>query len=442
MKISDLRTSRIGDRARVAATVTWEDCGRHGHEVYFETDEKFHESLTCNPHAFLVGCTIPAMHFGEKRVQIDAEICPELLHGLEIAMGWLRQWFYKSEDGRVKIEARKLAHPSNGYKPARSGIFFSGGIDSFAALRSNMLHYPPEHPRSIKDGLLVFGLEQDDPELFKYVLGSLSKVADAAGITLIPVYTNLYLHYRQEDAKDHFRFWGDEFGGAALAAVAHAFARRFTSVSIAATYSPQNMEPWGSHPLLDPNYGSYDLQILHDGVELSRLEKIKLVADWDVALKSLRVCNKYKKYRPGMLNCGRCEKCVRTMLALEALGALHKTDAFPRQDISPELVMKSGEIRRPEYEAFLRPIYGELLEPLAAVGRQDLVKAIEYILTHKRAPSFRERVREFDKKYLHKTLAKGKRFFSHRKPRRNIDGPKQRIPDVSMIKDVNADKSQ
>ena len=86
MKIENLRTERSNDRVRVAATVIWEDCGRPSHEVFFETDERFSESLIRNPHAFQVVCAIPAMHYGEKRVFIDAEICPELLEGLEIAM--------------------------------------------------------------------------------------------------------------------------------------------------------------------------------------------------------------------------------------------------------------------------------------------------------------------------------------------------------------------
>ena len=86
-----------------------------------------------------------------------------------------------------------------------------------------------------------------------------------------------------------------------------------------------------------------------------------------------------------------------------------------KQDISPELLMRSSENRNPEYETFLRPIYGELLEPLAAVGRQDLVQAIEFKLKHKSAPSWREMIRGLDEKYLHKTMAKVKRSFCHKK---------------------------
>jgi len=403
MRIGNLRREKREGRIRVAATIIWEDCDRPTHDVYFETDERFSDSLTCNPHTFLVGCAIPAMHYGEKRVFIDENICPELLEGLEVAMRWLREWYYKPGDGVVRIEAKGLQVPPRERKPERAGFFFSGGIDSFAALRSNRLHFPPDHPRSIKDGLLVYGLEQDDPELFKHVLESLSKVADEAGITCIPVYTNLFLNYRKEDAENHFHFWEYEFGGAALAAVAHAFAGRFTNVSIASTW--YSIEPWGSHPLLDPNYSSRDLKIIHAGTEFTRLDKVKLVADWDLALQNMRVCNKYKQYREGVLNCGQCEKCARTMLELVALGALNRTRAFPAQDISADSVTRNVNIK-PGAQVFKNPIYEELLKPLSAIGRHDLVRALEAKLYPERASHWKKHLLEFDRRYLNNSLIK------------------------------------
>ena len=61
MKIEDLRSEKGGGRAKVAATVIWEDCDRPTHEVYFETDEAFADGLSCNPHAFLLDR--PALDF-------------------------------------------------------------------------------------------------------------------------------------------------------------------------------------------------------------------------------------------------------------------------------------------------------------------------------------------------------------------------------------------
>jgi len=115
------------------------------------------------------------------------------------------------------------------------------------------------------------------------------------------------------------------------------------------------------------------MRIIHRDLELSRMEKIKLVADWDVALQNLRVCLANVKDR---LNCGKCEKCVRTMTALVAIGALDKTKAFIENDVSPDLF--SG------FEINIRhrdPFYEEIIPFLKKMGRNDLVETIKKKLT-------------------------------------------------------------
>ena len=76
MRISNLKSIQSRKLVRVTATVNWEDCDQPAREEFIETDEEFSRDISCNPHAFLVGCIIPAMHFGEKRILLDAEICP------------------------------------------------------------------------------------------------------------------------------------------------------------------------------------------------------------------------------------------------------------------------------------------------------------------------------------------------------------------------------
>jgi hypothetical protein len=56
-----------------------------------------------------------------------------------------------------------------------------------------------------------------------------------------------------------------------------------------------------------------------DGADMSRFEKTRLVAAWDAGLQNIKVCT---RNWPGA-NCGECEKCLRTMLALTALNALN-----------------------------------------------------------------------------------------------------------------------
>src|SRR5690606_21036679 len=105
---------------------------------------------------------------------------------------------------------------------------------------------------------------------------------------------------------------------------------------------------------------------------MSRLAKTQLVSKWPVAFQRIRGCNKIQEYRPLTFNCCRCEKCVRTMLALVSLGILHETKAFQVDDVTPDLVMQHVRIHAMNF-----PWYNELISPLEARGREDLAQVIK-----------------------------------------------------------------
>lgn len=410
MRIENLRSEPNRTRPRISAAVIWEDCNREAQEIFYETDSAFADALWCNPHTFLVGCALPALHHGEERVAIDETICPELRNGLMTAMGWLSHWFGPSRRP-IRIEARSdIAWPVL-HTAQRAGSFLSGGVDSLAILRANRLDFPPDHPRSIRDCLFVYGFDigglQDggqELDTFDQAIASLHEIVQDAGVTLIPVYTNV------RHLADEVPFWIYEFHGAALASVAHAFSRRLSRVSIASGFNIPNIIRAGTHPLIDPNYSSTDLQLRHEGLLYSRLDKVRLLSDWDVALRNLRVCTLNP---PGRLNCGRCEKCVRTMLQLLAVDGLAKSTAFPADDVTPELV-STIKITERYQDAW----YRDLVEPLAARGRHDLVEAIrERRKAYQRRLAWEEErdwkgtVKRFDRRYLGGGLRKTYRGF-------------------------------
>lgn len=376
MKIDNLRHTLENGRPGVAADITWEDCHRSPYTLYFETDAAFSDDLTCNPNAFLVATLLPAMHYGEKRISLNHKICPELYEGLINAMHWIRRWFYSPEQDLVRIETPINTKIEYGNKSDRAGLFFSGGIDAYSSFYGNRKRFAPEHPYAIKDGLLVYGLEIYDPIAFNYVYDNLRQATQELGITLIPVYSNIYLEFREEDAKKNFSFWINEQMGATFAAIAHVFSRRLSVVSIASNADIAHLSPWGSHPLLDSNYSSCDLKIRHDGANRSRFEKTQLICDQEVPLKFLRVCNLIEKYTSNAQNCGVCAKCVKTKLALLALDALDKTTVFENQSIDPGLVAGSAYI----YDDYTEATYADLIDPLNAKGHHELADAVRLCL--------------------------------------------------------------
>jgi hypothetical protein len=275
MKIQNFKKESRENSARVSATLVWEDRDRPDREIYVETTADYTDSLNCDPNAFLIAGAIPAMRYGEKRITIEGEICPELKESLPTAMACLCNW-HGGDRRIIPIEAKVQSHPPMSATPSRAGLFFSGGIDALTTLVANRQNFPLQHPSSHKDGLLVYGfvggLDEPDPD-FELVNKSISKIAEYANLNLIPVSTNIYTHIK--DLDEHFSFFEKEFLGGVLATIAHSFSPRFQRVLIASGASLPFLSIYGSHLFLDENYSSRNLKLKHENLTLSRLEKTK-----------------------------------------------------------------------------------------------------------------------------------------------------------------------
>lgn len=369
MRLSDLHIRKNGDRTRAVATVHFEMIDRPAQEIFIETEAPFAGDLAANPHAFVVGCLIPALYFGERRIALSQAICPRLKEGLQTVMAIMRHWTHGAFQP-LAIEAPLLKTVRFAGQTRHPAIFLSGGMDSLAALKSIMDTYPRTHPAYPRDALIVHGFDIGGvvargakTAVFERARTAMAPVAADAGLTLIPLYTNI------RHLCDDRDLWLNQFFGAVLAAVAHALAPRIDQAWVASSYCVPHLPPCGSHPLLDPQYGSVDLAIGYRDIVLPRMRKIEIVAGWDTAFQNFRVC---LANVPDRLNCGRCEKCVRTMMALEALGLLKKTRAFVEDSVDPAwLDAFSITVRMRE------TFYIELIEPLRKCGRRDLATKIE-----------------------------------------------------------------
>jgi len=401
MRIEDIRWEQTLDRVRVAATVRWEDCDRATQDVYVEAPIQFAPGVAASSDAFLVAGLLPAMRHGERRLAVSGEICPRLLIGLKDAMQLLSVWYGYSNP--VTIESKNRVGSALAATPSkRAAFFFTGGVDSLTTLRVNRRQFADGDPEYFRDGLLICGLEVEQLDAFQYVVDGLTDLANESGVTLIPIYTNL------RSLDDDWVFWADQFESSVLAAVAHTLHGRLFSASIASSYDYGCLHPHGSHPLLDSNYSSASLQIRHDGAGLSRLDKTRILAEWERGVKSLRVCNRSDTYRPGLLNCGRCEKCLRTLTALMVLDKLDSAESFANREVTADVVQKSLEITPMNY-----PYWAELVGPLEAKGFSQLSQvirtAIRYFETN---GGWKEAVVRFDRQYLNGLLLRVRNSFS------------------------------
>jgi hypothetical protein len=281
-------------------------------------------------------------------------------------------------------------------------------VDSLATLRANRLAFSEDHPWHIQDGLIVFGLETDQEDSFQHVLSAISGPAKDAGLTLIPLYTNA----RYLDAD--WMFWERKSQDAIFASIAYAFSNRVSDIVFASTYDIPSIQPAGTHPLLDLAYSSSQLTIHHADISLSRLDKVRLIADWEIAFQNIRTCNQSGSYESGKLNCGQCIKCIRTMLELEALGLLEKSHAFPQRRLTPELVLPILEIYKTTVDFFR-----ELIDPLRNRNRHDLADIIDERIDQYESrkqwkdvlSSLKSMVKRYDRKYFDGNLLKFKKLF-------------------------------
>jgi len=371
MKITQIRLTQEDGFAAALARVTFEDNDLPEKTIFIKTPENHARGFGANPDAFLTGCLLPALHLGEKRVFVDGPVCPFLKEGLHVAMHLLSHWT-QGRYAPIPLESASVARRVP-VCPGRTGMVMSGGMDSLAALRLNRLNYPKDHPAYIRDGFFLHGFDIGGViergaklHVFDRAVAAISRITKDAGVTLVPVYTNIRHLCDERD------LWLNSFFGAVLAAMAHGFSSRIHLMFIGSSYDIPNLHPCGSHPLLDPEYSSYAVRIRHRDYELSRLEKIRIVSQWDTAFQNFRVC---LANVPDQLNCGRCEKCVRTMTELTALGLLHKTRAFEADDITSE------DIARFDITIRVRPpFYRPLIPLLRKQGRDDLADTIVRLL--------------------------------------------------------------
>ncbi len=377
MRVDDLRQERNGQWTEVSARFSWEDHDRPDQRIWFRLADSLADDIECNPNAFLLAAAIPAAKYGERRLLIEGKIDPVLHDGVLTALTQLREW-YDAARMTPRIEPTQGFETRLPLTPGRTGQFFSGGVDALTTLRRNRMMYPVDHPGSIRDGLYVFGFhgfdfQNGEPcpkrlEAWNRAYGQMRGVALEERIELHRLQTNAF------SLSDDIQFGDQEYHSAVLFCFGHLLLKRFSDLHIASSDYLGDSEPWGSHPLLDIYYGGSGLRCHHDGWRLRRLEKVQLIADWPTALGTLNVCFRNVPSETH-INCGTCPKCLRTMTELLIAGHLHENRTFPSRDLKPEL------IRAVHLDRTIQSHYWEeCLEPLRAMGRLDLVKAVEELL--------------------------------------------------------------
>ncbi|HMO34889.1 MAG TPA: hypothetical protein PKA06_02500 [Gemmatales bacterium] len=272
-------------------------------QVYYRVNRK---ELALDSTPFLAAALPLAMAKGWN-LALETAVSPRLVATLPELQAIYCNWIPGFQRVHCEISLQKAEKRS-----PRIGTFFSGGVDSYYTF---LKHQPEINSLIFITG---FDIPLHKRELARRIADNMRSTAAAFGLPLVEVETNL------REFCDRFISWR-MYHGAALASVAHVLSPELGTVYLAATHTYADLFPCGSHPLLDPLWSSEAVEICHDGCEATRFQKVAKLADNDIALRNLRVCYRNKHTE---LNCGQCEKCLRTMISLYSLNKLQHCTTF------------------------------------------------------------------------------------------------------------------
>jgi hypothetical protein len=304
----------------------------------------------------------PAMRLGQT-LRIDATGSARLAEATDQLMAIVHCWDARFRPVKLQLQGTTDTRSSDGLTAG----FFSGGVDSFYTMLKNRSTRSPRHGE-IRHLIFAQGLDipMADMELYNLIVPSMQSCADELGCTLVPCATNI-----RDVIPEGLVSWR-LCHGPALAAIALGLPGRWKRVVIPATQTYKDLLPNGSHPLVDPLWSTESTELVHDGADATRLTKVKYIATSALALRHLRVCWRNPE---GQYNCGRCEKCVRTMISLKIAGVLEQCAAFD-QPLSyariPDLLLGDGAL----------PVFMREMHEAAVAAQVDpaLIRAMQQCL--------------------------------------------------------------
>jgi hypothetical protein len=385
MRLDNFRVTQAENHVELACDATPETSGAPPFTIWHRFPSEC-QGVSAVAEPFLTALLVPCMRQKED-VTVHGRVSAKLLASVGTLMDIFASW--DSSLSRISIDADETYAADRGGNCI--GAYFSCGVDSFYTLLKNM----EEHPRdenSITHLLIMRGfdlnLTEEHDALWDRLVRTAEHAARETGKRLIPVVTNAREHIDQYTWGRYppGDLWGRCAHGGLLASIGLSLGRDFSMIIVPASYSYAQLFPWGSHPLLEPLWSTEALEVAHDGCECARTQKIaRQIARSPLALEILRVCWSGTDY-----NCCTCEKCLRTVIALDLVGALDRCRAF-------ELPLSRETCIRLRIQKDKDLVYwSELAAEAGRAGRADLQKMIELCLSNPKTVPRRIK-REFDR---------------------------------------------
>lgn len=322
IEIANLRKYKQGNSIRLEADIN-SPCPTK--TIYFEVAEEFGFLLSADTYDsfVLIGLYLAMNHHTDLR--IHGSISKKLYKNLT----WYVQKIFcdfsdKLTPAKIFVEGCSLAKPTGNI----IGTGISCGVDSFSTIYDRF--EKEDDPDYKINALFIFncGSHGDfdnayTQTVFKSRVERALIVADELDLPLVVVDSNLH-QFRDEENKNTIFFLS-------LYSCVLSMQGAIRRYYISGACSYQSIKEFGIKPhhydlatfcdsYLIPLIQTERTELIIDGCQYRRVDKIKNISDWSIAQKYLNVCLTQKG--ADSTNCGQCPKCLRTLLTLEILGKL------------------------------------------------------------------------------------------------------------------------
>jgi len=275
--------------------------------------------------------------------------------------------------GNLEVEAVKSNKFSQNKKMA---CFFSGGVDAFHTLISNI--------NSITDLITIRGadIENKDSHGWKGIMNQTLYISKKFNKKSHFIKSN-FRSFINEDATCAFvrpltgdNWWHGFHHGLGVISLAAPLSLNWKKIFFASSYTKKygGELSCASHPTIDNFIKFNSCKIIHYNFNISRQKKIEQIIKFfkkDTYKPFLRVCWQTDSGK----NCCNCEKCYRTTLALMIENQNPADYGFPQCDIEylKNLYNKLKILNQISSNIFIKPYYKEMSDIIKKKFRKNNV---------------------------------------------------------------------
>ncbi len=361
MKLLGVKKNVMNGKAVISAEITSSHF-KKSKTIFFSYPEEYYDYLPDNADPFFPAILIPAM-MTDRVLEVVPSFSQKMFENQATIQDIFAAW-HPSDFKKVKVAAGNL-HNDTGKRSEKNATFFSLGVDSMYSMLKYLPQNNPPAGKQLTSLVYMKGLELP---LSVYAKGQDQDVINAS--RKVGAHYNLDVIVGETNIRDVFPLdWEDHYFGPGLAATALSLSNGLRNIYIPSSHSYAIFFHDPSSPLIDNLWSNERTNIFHDGSEKERAEKIAdLIVHDSFALNHLRVC---VSNEGGGYNCGKCWKCIRTMVTLEILGVLKDSNTFPHK--LPKHYYTQLRTYIPDSLEFTR----ENLKLAQLYGRKDLERKLQ-----------------------------------------------------------------